>query len=39
MFSCTTIDSAIAPPDAGNECSDQHIVAIGDRFGSSTNST
>ena len=31
MFSCTTIDSAIS--GEANECeSDQHIVAIGDRF-------
>ncbi|MFB0614052.1 hypothetical protein [Aurantiacibacter poecillastricola] len=34
MFSCTTIDSAISSARReANECeSDQHIVAIGDRF-------
>ena len=31
MFSCTTIDSAISGEANGCE-SDQHIVAIGDRF-------
>ena len=31
MFSCTTIESAISGEANGCE-SDQHIVAIGDRF-------